>query len=114
MLMGIKYQALACVHPREMLEVTLSHLETILDLVASNASVHRVVESVRQRVIDKYADLSQGQFFTIRQALLNFLQDKRVKVSLFLQDHVQNSDGSFVVTRGGMVPPNGSIPGKIR
>ena len=46
--------------------------------------------------------------------LCKFLQDKRVKVSLFLQDGIQNLDGTIVVKRDGPVPSGSEVPGAVR
>jgi len=50
----------------------------------------------------------------IRQALCQFLQDRRVKVSLFLQDKTQKDDGTFVISHEGSVPEGGNVPGTVR
>merc|ERR1712186_130173 len=50
----------------------------------------------------------------MRQALCTFFQDRKVKVSLFLHDQTQNSDGSIVVPSGGTLPTGALTPGTVR
>ena len=41
----------------------------------------------------------------IRQALCRFFTDKKVKVSLFLQDGIQRQDGTIALSYKGPLPP---------
>jgi hypothetical protein len=38
-----------------------------------------------------FKDLTSGEFALLRHTLCRFFQDRRVKVSLFLQDAIQGS-----------------------
>ena len=49
----------------------------------------------------------------VRYTVLNFFQDLRIKVSVFLKEKVQNWDGSFVLYREGPVAEGSEIPGVI-
>lgn len=64
--------------------------------------------------VQTYTSLTVGQFYSLKHALCRFLQDRRVKVSLFLQDGLQNLDGTMVLVRDGPVPPGSELPGAIR
>jgi hypothetical protein len=56
-----------------------------------------------------YGHLSIGEMQTLRNSLLNFLQGHRVRVSVFLRQKVQNTDGTFVVPISGPVPPGNEV-----
>merc|ERR1719221_631031 len=58
--------------------------------------------------------MSLTDFSTMRQSLCTFFQDRKVKVSLFLQDQTQNADGSIVVPSGGTLPIGTFTPGTVR
>ncbi len=47
----------------------------------------------------------------LQQTVYQFFQDRRVKVSIFLQDAIQNMDGSIVLNMNGPVCACGCIPG---
>jgi hypothetical protein len=56
--------------------------------------------------------MSTGQLNEIKHTLLRFLQDKRVKVSLFLQDGLQLQNGTIVL-RPTLTPPEVEMPGVV-
>ena len=64
--------------------------------------------------LQTYSSLTVGEFYVLKHSLLRFLQDRRVKVSLFLQDGLQNLDGTMVIFRSGPVPLGTELPGTIR
>eukprot|EP01027_Heterolobosea_sp_BB2_P013849 GEZU01019930.1.p1 GENE.GEZU01019930.1~~GEZU01019930.1.p1 ORF type:complete len:407 (+),score=81.48 GEZU01019930.1:82-1221(+) len=104
--MGFKHQLLCSTYPEELLQITLNHLDSIryTDEVAYT----------RKLIIEKSASLSRHEFGLIKQNLCDFFQDKKVKVSLFLQNQIQNSDGTIVIPRGGPIPPTFHHPGFVR
>jgi hypothetical protein len=63
-----------------------------------------------------YGSFTPGDFFTLKHALCRFFQERRVKVSLFLQDGLQNLDGSMVLdmSKGKCVPAGTDLPGVAR
>ncbi|NXV77826.1 OSCP1 protein, partial [Atlantisia rogersi] len=61
-----------------------------------------------------YGCLSAGEFQFIRQTLLVFFQDMHIRVSIFLKDKVQSSNGRFVLPISGPVPWGTEVPGLIR
>ena len=46
--------------------------------------------------------------------MLNFFQDRKVKVSLFLQDNLQSQDGYINISHMGSLPYVTSPPGEVR
>ncbi len=112
MAMGVKQQILATSHPGQLLEVTLNHLDALQDMV-SNPSVAQLLADCTAQVLATYRTLAVPEQFRLKHALLAFFQDKRVKVSLFLQGGLQHLDGTLVLHREGPVPPGGSPPGPI-
>lgn len=116
MTMGFKYQLVSCGHPRELAEVTLNHLDAIRTAVASSESTVEQVDAAIAQFVKLCKELSSAEFAQIRQTLAAFFQDKRIKVSLFLQDNIQNSDGTIALQKGGPLPNDSSVeaPGIIR
>ncbi|KAI4549766.1 hypothetical protein MG293_002096 [Ovis ammon polii] len=114
MTMAFKYQVLLCPRPKDVLLVTLNHLDAIKGLIQDSPTIlHQVDETFRQ-LTDIYGDLSAGEFQLIRQTLLIFFQDLHIRVSIFLKDKVQNSNGRFVLPVSGPVPWGTEVPGLIR
>mmetsp|Transcript_14389 Transcript_14389/g.47266 ORF Transcript_14389/g.47266 Transcript_14389/m.47266 type:complete len:405 (-) Transcript_14389:471-1685(-) len=92
MTMGFKYQLACCTRPGEVLEVTLNHTTHVRSML-SDAQLMAAISTVNARLTNLYAGFTAGDWRATRQSLFNFLQDKRVKVSLFLQEGLQSTDG---------------------
>ncbi|XP_029419003.1 protein OSCP1 isoform X2 [Nannospalax galili] len=114
MTMAFKYQVLLCPRPKDVLLVTFNHLDAIKEFIQDSPTIlHQVDETFRQ-LIEIYGSLSAGEFQLIRQTLLIFFQDLHIRVSTFLKDKVQNSNGRFVLPVSGPVPWGTEVPGLIR
>ncbi|XP_022104427.1 protein OSCP1-like [Acanthaster planci] len=114
MTMALKYQISLCLRPSDILLVTFNHLDAIRNFVEDSVPICNQVETVIKMVIKTYSSLSMGEFQLIRQTLLEFFQDIHIRVSIFLKDKVQNSNGRFVIPLAGPVPYGAEIPGSIR
>lgn len=114
MAMGFKYQIISCFTPQEMIDVTLNHLNALKRLVASNPPLQDLLEECSKQIHSSYGNMLIADFNAMRQSLCTFFQDRKVKVSLFLHDHTQNSDGSIVVSSSGTLPPGAQTPGTVR
>ncbi|KAJ8366449.1 hypothetical protein AAFF_G00355500 [Aldrovandia affinis] len=114
MIMAFKYQVLLCLRPRDLLLVSFNHLDTIKDFVRDVPSIFSQVDETHRQLIEIYGPLSGGEFQLIRQTLLLFFQDLHIRVSIFLKDKVQNSNGRFALPTVGPVPHGTEVPGLIR
>uniref|UniRef100_A0A8C0HEE9 Organic solute carrier partner 1 n=1 Tax=Chelonoidis abingdonii TaxID=106734 RepID=A0A8C0HEE9_CHEAB len=114
MTMAFKYQVLLCPRPKDILLVTFNHLDAIKDFIRDSPNILNQVDETFRQLIDMYSCLSAGEFQLIRQTLLIFFQDMHIRVSIFLKDKVQNSNGRFVLPLSGPVPWGTEVPGLIR
>lgn len=113
MSMGFKRQILMAPSPQHYLVITLNHLETLKCLV-DDPSVHELIQVAIDKTVLTYAALSNGQFLDLKHSLMRYLQDKKIKVSLFLQQSLQNPDGMLVLSQTGRLPVGTDLPGRIR
>lgn len=113
MSMGFKHQIMSCASPDMLLRVTLNHLETLEDLSGSKVTTP-LLDAARNQVTQLYGSLNMGDFQLLRQQLFRFFQDRRVKVSIFLQENNQNGDGTFKIRPEGMMATGADIPGTVR
>uniref|UniRef100_A0A8D0CB25 Organic solute carrier partner 1 n=1 Tax=Salvator merianae TaxID=96440 RepID=A0A8D0CB25_SALMN len=114
MTMAFKYQILLCPRPKDLLLITFNHLDTIKDFIYEAPKIVAQVDTTCRKLIDTYGSLSAGEFQLIRQTLLIFFQDIRIRVSILLKDRVQNTNGHFVLPTSGPVPWGTEVPGLIR
>jgi len=113
MTMGFKYQMLASSYPQELLHITLNHLYQLRAKIEDAPAVAQLVDDVIRMVNEKYAVMPPLQFASLKQTLCRFFADKRVKVSLFLQDGLQKNDGTITLTYNGPLPPGVDLPGSV-
>ncbi|XP_019714377.1 protein OSCP1-like [Hippocampus comes] len=114
MTMAFKYQVLLCPRPRDLLLVSFNHMDAIKEFVKDTACILAQVDETYRQLIEMYAPLASGEFQLIRQTLLIFFQDMHIRVSIFLKDKVQNSNGRFALPVSGPVPHGTQIPSWIR
>eukprot|EP00735_Rhodelphis_limneticus_P014985 TRINITY_DN9110_c0_g1::TRINITY_DN9110_c0_g1_i1::g.18209::m.18209 TRINITY_DN9110_c0_g1::TRINITY_DN9110_c0_g1_i1::g.18209 ORF type:complete len:375 (+),score=55.15,sp/Q29S00/OSCP1_BOVIN/39.18/9e-77,Oscp1/PF10188.4/1.2e-60,Ribosomal_60s/PF00428.14/0.14,Ribosomal_60s/PF00428.14/1.5e+04 TRINITY_DN9110_c0_g1_i1:132-1256(+) len=113
MTMGFKYQLVSCIHPEELIQATQNHLISVIQLV-DDLKIKASVQSTLNQLDSFFGDLPVGELVLLRQTLSRFVQDRRVKVSLFLQDGIQNVDGSIILPKKAHLPPNAEMPGTVR
>lgn len=113
MTMAVKYQTLLVAKPREILLVTLNHLDSILEFVSESDYCVDLIEKCYKRLIKTFSDMNEFQLQEIRHSILNCLQDIRVKVSVFLKEKIQNWNGTFILPNQGPVACENFIPGVI-
>lgn len=105
--MGAKYQLMCAPRLDDMIQVTLRHLGTVQAILTTaaaaspegkvDADVINLVSYAEEATIRFYGTLSNGELSLLRQTLARFFQDKRVKVSLFLAEGIQQpSSGKLV------------------
>ncbi|XP_049630852.1 protein OSCP1 isoform X2 [Suncus etruscus] len=114
MTMAFKYQVLLCPRPKDVLLITFNHLDAIKGFIQDSPTILYQVDETFRQLMDIYGTLSAGEFQLIRQTLLIFFQDLHIRVSIFLKDKVQNSNGRFVLPVSGPVPWGTEVPGLIR
>lgn len=77
---------------------------TILDLL----------DAVQRTMTAVYAHLPPGELWALHFTLLRFFQDRRVRVSVFLAEGLQQSDGAFLLPLRGPLPAGVAPPGALQ
>lgn len=113
MTMGIKYQLLSCASPHQYLQLTISHLEA-LETIIKSATLTPLVQSAISLCIEHYSNLNHSDWYLLQQTLFQFFQGRKVKVSLFLQNNMQNMNGVLMLNPKGNLPYATERPGQIR
>lgn len=122
--MGVKQQIVSARSPTELFQISLNHTNTVKTMVDDpkiiqtiddfNSRMEKVTRSNPSHSNQNYASMSFGNYSLLRQRLLRFFQDKRIKVSLFLQEGIQTSTGALVLPIKGPLPVGTEVPGAIR
>ncbi|EGD77976.1 hypothetical protein PTSG_09609 [Salpingoeca rosetta] len=82
MIMTVKYQFSLCKCAKEMLAVTLTHLEVVHDTLHLSQSCQQLVEHTINLVKERYGSLSTGTWQRIRHVIGCVLQDKHTRTAL--------------------------------
>eukprot|EP00727_Mastigamoeba_balamuthi_P005243 m51a1_g14717 hypothetical protein (528) ;mRNA; f:173447-175263 len=103
MLMAFKYQAMSVRGGRDLERVTLNHLDEMASMVPHDPALRSLLEdALRERVESLFAHLTAADCSELRMALLRFVQDRRVKVALFLQEQKQDTRGELAYDQAGL------------
>eukprot|EP01038_Epipyxis_sp_PR26KG_P012081 gene12081-16167_t len=113
MTMGVKFQIVSCKSPHQYLQVTLNHLDSLVDMVKSDG-VTSLIQIAISKSIDIYSQLTNGNWLLLQQVLHQFFQGRKIKVSLFLQQNLQTLTGVLVVSNKGSLPFGAETPGQVR
>eukprot|EP01084_Bolivina_argentea_P232628 392039_1 len=128
MLMGLKVQLLRSRDCYELIESTLNHIDNIYNIInnsnlidaindtdnnSENESILNMIHNVRERITRTYLVLiSLPKLLVVRKYLFQWLQDRRIKVSILLQKNLQSLDGHIITNTKGILPKYTEIPGK--
>ncbi|KAI3386125.1 hypothetical protein SNEBB_011329 [Seison nebaliae] len=122
MTMIVKYQLTKVLRPRDCILISLAHLDTLRQMLTemnqgntNNCKlVLRNIDFTAELFRKAYCEMSDYELLTCYQQILIYFQDLRIRVSIFLKNKKQNSDGSFIIDDSGLMPFDTEVPGEIR
>jgi Organic solute transport protein 1 len=110
MTMGCKYSFCGCSGPYELWDVTYNHLESVKLLCTEKAPL---IDDVQRLFEGALSTISFHGAIQLRRRLLNYFQDRRVRVSHFLQSGMQHQSGAFIFPKEIPVAHGASVPGTV-
>lgn len=115
MVMVFKYQVFACPKPSDLLAISDNHLGSIEKMIEGNDKICETVHKVRDRFKEYYQPVDEIGLGQVRYSILNFLKDIHTRVSIFLREGVQATDGRFVINAENIrVECECQVPGVVR
>jgi hypothetical protein len=109
MLMTLKLQILRSRYPEEIYQITLNHYLGILEILNSiendDRSLIERIEEEMENFKKNYSKLSPYDYIILKSVILRFLQGKNVKVSIFIQDNLQDSNSIIYLPMKEESPP---------
>ena len=109
MLMTLKLQILRTRYAEEIYQITLNHFLGILEILNSIEDDDKtLVNTIQEEMINfkqNYSKLSPYDYIILKSVILRFLQGKNVKVSIFIQDNLQDSNSTIYLPMKEESPP---------
>lgn len=118
MIMANKLQLVRIRYPEEISKVTMNHLNSIIDIMKKhdpvlNKEAIKIVENFTNRLKIIFNSYSSWDYVILKQTLLRFFQGKNIKVSIFIQEKLQNDLGQFTIPQKEFAPPFVNRPGTL-
>lgn len=118
MVMSLKLQLMRIRNSNEIANITYNHINSILDIIKSKSTtdidVVTLVENIYTRINYFFKFYTNWDFIILKQTLFKFFQGKNVKVSIFIQDNVQDDKGSFILSNKEYAYPLVNKPGLVQ
>ena len=109
MLMTLKLQILRTRYPEEIYQITLNHFLGIIEILNSIETDDKsLLNRVQEEMLNfkqNYSKLSSYDYIILKSVILRFLQGKNVKVSIFIQDNLQDSNSIIYLPMNEESPP---------
>ena len=109
MLMTLKLEILRSRYPEEIYQITLNHYLGIIEILNSIENEdNSLLERVKEEMLNFkqiYSKLSTYDYIILKSVILRFLQGKNVKVSIFIQDYLQDSNSIIYLPMNEESPP---------
>ena len=102
--------------PSDLLIITDNHLVSIMETISANEELLQQIQNIRAEFLHNYnTNYNLQTLQMVRYTLLNFFKDIHTRISIFLRDGSQTSDGRFI-TKNSKIVVNCEcqIPGVIR
>ena len=109
MLMTLKLQILRTRYPEEIFQVVINHFICVKDIIKmvdlNDFNLINQVDYSMDKFIDVYNKLNPYDYIILKSVVLRFLQGKNVKVSIFIQENLQDSNSIIYLPMNEISPP---------
>ena len=118
MLMTLKLQLLRTRYPEEIYQIVLNHfscVEEIIKMIDPNDNnLINMVNNSKDNFMNVYGKLNPYDYIILKSVVLRFLQGKNVKVSIFIQENLQDSNSILYLPMNEVSPPFVGKVGKVK
>eukprot|EP01063_Lacrimia_lanifica_P029208 TRINITY_DN4412_c0_g1_i4.p1 TRINITY_DN4412_c0_g1~~TRINITY_DN4412_c0_g1_i4.p1 ORF type:complete len:442 (+),score=181.99 TRINITY_DN4412_c0_g1_i4:129-1454(+) len=104
MVMALKFQTLSVTHPKDIIAVTMNHLEQSRLLVRPGSAALQAADNALLWMVRYMKQVTGPQYHHVRAMVLKFCQGRKTRVSLFLREKLQYDNGMFPLSQGGGMP----------
>ena len=109
MLMTLKLQILRSKYPEEIYQITINHFIGVIEIMNqidfNDKAMINMVKEAMDNFINIYGNLSPYDYIILKSIILRFLQGKNVKVSIFIQENLQETNSILFLPMNEESPP---------
>jgi len=109
MLMTLKLQILRTRYPEEIYQITLNHFFGVIEIMqtidSNDSGLIEIIENAKNNFINIYDKLCPYDYIILKSVILRFLQGKNVKVSIFIQENLQDTNSILYLPMNEISPP---------
>ena len=109
MLMTLKLQILRTRYPEEIYQITLNHFFGVIEIMkiidSSDTGLIDIINTTMNNFMNIYGKLGPYDYIILKSVILRFLQGKNVKVSIFIQENLQDTNSILYLPMNEISPP---------
>ena len=109
MLMTLKLQILRTRYPEEIYQITLNHFFGVIEIMkiidSSDTGLIDIINNTMNNFMNIYGKLGPYDYIILKSVILRFLQGKNVKVSIFIQENLQDTNSILYLPMNEISPP---------
>ena len=118
MLMTLKLQILRTRYPEEIYQIVLNHFICVIEIMKTvdpnDNNLINMVNNSKENFLKIYGELNPYDYIILKSVVLRFLQGKNVKVSIFIQENLQDSNSILYLPMNEVSPPFVGKVGKVK
>ena len=109
MLMTLKLQILRTRYAEEIYQIALNHFDGVIEIMnivdPTDTNLIDMVKNSMENFINVYRKFNPYDYIILKSVILRFLQGKNVKVSIFIQENLQDSSSIIYLPMNEESPP---------
>ena len=109
MLMTLKLQILRTRYPEEIYQIVINHFYGVIEIMKmidpNDTELIDMLKNAMNNFMNIYGKLNPYDYVILKSVILRFLQGKNVKVSIFIQENLQDTSSILYLPMNEISPP---------
>ena len=109
MLMTLKLQILRTRYPEEIYQIVINHFYGVIEIMKmidpNDTELIDMLKNAMNNFMNIYGKLNPYDYIILKSIILRFLQGKNVKVSIFIQENLQDTSSILYLPMNEISPP---------
>ena len=109
MLMTLKLQILRTRYPEEIYQIVINHFYGVIEIMKmidpNDTELIDILKNAMNNFMNIYGKLNPYDYIILKSVILRFLQGKNVKVSIFIQENLQDTSSILYLPMNEISPP---------